>query len=313
MAACPDLPMDVLLYALEYQWPLSEDLFADLGEIARRSCVSKEFQHKMYSIKDMRISYYLQQYPPLKCLSLDVQQFAIRVIKNCSASCRGPDVDDNTAAGAVSSTALAGITVFRSTGLTGEGGLVTCHVGSQTLVDFAIKWRGNRLFNNINSDFPDALEVLFQMLIQMCSHYHVLPASRIKAAREAKSDEYQKEVVVINYNTHEDLAMWLIFLANIENVFQTFPTTAHDRFFIIYNECDHVHNGFRKLGDISATRSTRKGYYYGTMQPGYVSQYEDAILKNVSAQRTKLSTLFLARFSQAWLYQETCRLDDNKT
>ena len=79
-----NLPMDVLLYTLEFQWPLSEDLFQDFDEIARRSCVCKEFNHKMKTLKDLRISYYLLQYPPLQCLSLDVQQFAVQVIKTHS-------------------------------------------------------------------------------------------------------------------------------------------------------------------------------------------------------------------------------------
>ena len=295
--------MDVLLYTLEFQWPLSEDLFQDFDEIARRSCVSKEFNHKMKTLKDLRISYYLLQYPPLQCLSLDVQQFAVQVIKTHSDT-RNINVQRDRYNN-IRDIPRVGCSIFKE-----EGSLRTFCSLSQDIADFPIRWRFNGVTTNFNEVFPAATNNLFQMLVNLCFYFR---GDTLKTG-----DDY----------SHENLAMWLIFFCNMENIIKMSssmneedPTTDEYLRSMVFNECDHVHNGFRRLGNINATESTRKGYYYGAMQPGYIHFYANQDQK--IARRSKkskanegittlpkpidLSQLFISRYQRIWSYQEGCR------
>ena len=311
--------MDVLLYSLEFQWPLGEnDLFEDMKEIARRACVSKQFQVIMKRIKNLRIGYYLQQYPPLKCLSLDVQEFAINLIKTYT----------NRADAAARIVMQAAHDDFLEK--EGEFTLKNFRVRTQELADLAIQWRFNTVTLNLHSAFPAAVIQMFHILVHLCFRYR----SRVCMLPLHCDDCF----------FHEEVAMWLVFLTNIETILKMTPVGAsagassagiieedavcsrrHEFLcgFLLFHECDHVHNGFRKLGDKSATETTRKGYYYGVMQPDYVSQYDMIQFsheksnnrsnntkenKKENNEKMQLCRLFLSRYRHIWSYQEACNV-----
>jgi hypothetical protein len=283
----PDLPMDVLLYSLDFQWPFCDTLLEDLNEIARRSCVSKQFHITMKKLKDLRIGYHLMQYPSICNLSPDVQQFATEVIKSHT---RWDGNDPRTTS---TGTVINDILSSEASG--------PCHsaMGNQ-LTDFAIQWRFRASTTNFNLDFPRALSTLYLMLFKCL----------FCGAQGAKSES----------GNHDDLCMWLVFYANIESILNADDLSGEDMSLLVYFECDHIHNGFRTPGNIADTIGDPKGFYYRVMQRTYVAEYERNEVTKLalvsgsnkealaSSPALQLPQLFVARFRRIWDYQEACRV-----
>mmetsp|Transcript_32824 Transcript_32824/g.61242 ORF Transcript_32824/g.61242 Transcript_32824/m.61242 type:complete len:297 (-) Transcript_32824:1196-2086(-) len=279
----PDLPMDVLLYTLDFQWPLTDDLHRDLDEIARRSCVSKQFNHTMKKIKSLRIQYYLQQFPLFKVLSIDVLQFAEEVINRHTNWGKN---DTRTRA-------------FQNKPM------LSFRVLETQMTDFAIQWRFNIAMTSFSEQLPKAMFTLSCMIFELC----MTPDSHVLA-------------VTAGDFRHENLAMWLIFVCNVSSAMTVLEDGAYDEISslltLLYEECDHVHNGFRKLGDINATETTRRGYYYRGMQASYISTQQALIQQKQSQNITGVMTIaplvselahtFIARYRCVWSYQEDYRL-----
>ena len=277
--------MDVLLYIQDYEWPLNDKsiLKNDINEISMRSCVSKDFYKKMLKIRKRRIKYYLYQFPPLKSLSNDMDEYLVKLVDNyvsiCSFIC-----DNNE-----QNTTLVDVNVDK----------VKKMYASMT--NYAIHWRFCGAFINFDEELPKATALLYRILEELnCFCY---------------------QDIVLKHDDcylYEDILLWLIFLNNIESITQECHTLKDDPNVIptlekiIFRECDHVHNGCRRVGAVNATRFTRQGYYYKVMQPIYVGECKKDIERNqrkynnVECSFYNLSCMCLSRYEHLWSYHERC-------
>ena len=155
---------------------------------------------------------------------------------------------------------------------------------SEALKDFAMKWRYNRA-TNFSVEFPLAKLKLRSFFLHLC--------------RSASS--------LLDWD--DDIAMWLVFLFNIHTIleYRSLESDAAAGEYIMetissamYNECDHVHNGFRRRGATDSCRLNRKGYYYGAMQLGYANFYSQRPV----TPHSSLFTTLADRYEPIWMHHD---------
>ena len=238
--------------------------------------------------------------PSLKALPSDVQQFAVDII------CKHTNWDeyDLRTAHAKDSSATATPPVK-------FGELETQLHGT------AITWRMVLVTTNFDVELPKATVVMAQMLLELCGKYSGDTCTVLSSNSNISSGRCEADYL------HENMSMWLIYLCNISDAVVELSNgtrSATGIGWLLHNETDHVHNGFRRLGSVNATELTRKGYYYCIMQPCYISQYTSLLQLLRKEYRDDTATIdrlvalsqkFISRYRCMWDYQEQCRNNEH--